>query len=217
MITLAQWNPNIVPPAPLPEVGWLESVTLESPWPGVALLGLMVVGAIFVLNRAGQLRLGLMVGGVLLLLAGGLVASAHWVFTDREAVRARTREVVAALARGDAAAAERDLLASVSLTLPGNRTGLSKADIVSRVDRYMNGAYALKDKLANITTLRAVVDGPGIARTQTRVTAEHAATGYPAATWWLIGWRRGDDGAWRVSSMELQQLEGAPSGLRYAP
>lgn len=218
MPTLAQWNPNDqAPPPPLPAPPWVEATLFESPW--TAVVGVLAVGlaAAWVVNRAGQGRRAVLVALVSASLAGGLVASASLVITDRETVIARTREAVAAVARGDADAAERILHPSVALTLPGNRTDLTKADIVERVRTDMNGRFAVRDRAARLSALRATLDGAGVARTQARIGAVHEATGFPATTWWIFGWRRGEDGVWRLSSLEMQQLDGAPSGMRYDP
>lgn len=216
MLTMSQWNPNEPPPAALPDGPWLEVALFEWPWTTMLALALVGLAAAWLLQRLGRPRTALAAAGTGLALAGANYAASALMTTDREAVKQQTREAVAAVARGDAAAAEQVLHPAVTLALGSNRTNLTKDQIVARVGRDMTGRYAVRDRAAKISTLRATLDGPHVARVQARIGAVHEATGFPATSWWLFGWRR-ENGQWRISSMEMQQLEGMPVGTRYDP
>jgi hypothetical protein len=212
---------DVPPPTPLPDPPWLESVLFESPWLTIGVL-LLVGGAVFAALRAAPSpnaqRTGRWLAGLAALGALGLGLSAALVQTPREALIEQTRTLIQAIARADAPAADAAFAPGISLSLLGQPTRMPRAEMIDRVRTDMGGRYALRDRAANISALRAIVDGPGVARVQCRVQAVHDATGFPASTWWLVHFRQAEPGRpWLVHALELQQFDGLPAGTRISP
>jgi hypothetical protein len=214
MVTLAQFFDQQPPPMPINGPPVLEGLLFESPWGPAAVLVLAGVAAFWAFNRAGRVRLGVMVVAVAAAAAVGIVGIASMVTTDREVVGARTRELVAAVARGDAPGAAEYLAPTLSVRLVGVTTNWGKEEVLQRIERELNGVYRLKDREARVRTLRAGDEPPSSIRTQVRVSVTPEMYALPTETWWLLMWRKQPDGLWRVMELDVQQIEGVKPGTR---
>jgi hypothetical protein len=86
--------------------------------------------------------------------------------------------------------------------------GFERDTILSKMETYLGNTHRIKEY--SIHQLRAVKDGPNVARTQmrVRVTTEGALYSGPAGSWWMVSWRRDAPGAeWKVMQLEMQQLD----------
>lgn len=217
---LAQFKDGPPPPA-IPDPPWLEHVLFESPWGAAVVLVLMGAAGFWALNRAGKARQGVMSFAAGAVLAGALAITAALVTTDREIVSASTRELVAAVGRGDGAGVGALLDPGVTVRVLGLPRDWDAADIKSRVSRDLGpgGVYRLKDGDARVRTLRASSDSPSVIRTQCRVWVQPEQF-LPTTSWWVLTWRKSGSGgasAWRVTEIDIEQIEGmagrVPSGL----
>jgi len=162
---------------PLPGPGVIEHALLESPW--------LVAGALAVAGLAlgwwllghGKRRRGLIVGGGLGAAAIVLVAIAHLVKTDREAVISRTRALIASIADADPQALD-DLLLDGGYLIPQRGWGEVPKDRVLGMVRWAaehEGRYtyaglpAFGIEAARVRQVRAQVLSDSIARTQVNV------------------------------------------------
>lgn len=221
MLTLAQ-NPlaDVPPPSPLPPPTDQLSVWLFEGWSlGLILTGGAILLGFIILPRLGRGRLGLTLGLIGLALAAIAGTASWWVQTPREQLRQATRELVSGIARGDPAPAEQLLAPDVRLTLLGSTDPINRAQMLERIRSDMTGRYAVREQRASLSRLLASIDGPNVARTQTRIQAVHDATSFPVSTWWTFHWRRAslNAGPWQVVNLELQQFDGLPAGTRLQP
>lgn len=110
-----------------------QSVLLEQPWIGAALVGLITIVAAFALNRVGRGKPGVVVaiGGTMV--AGGVVVLGARVETDAEAARGTVSELIGAIAEGDAASVEALLAESITFRSTSQRRRVSRDQIVAQV------------------------------------------------------------------------------------
>jgi len=200
-------------PEPIPDPPLIANLLFEAPLgPVCALLAAGAVGW-FLLSRADRGRSALAVAGSALVLAGAVIALAAGVTTDREAAAARTRELVAAVARADVPAVEAMLGDRVTVRFFGTPAPWDRDAVLERVRRYLGGTYRVKEGETAIRALRA--SGEGDAQpilTQCRVTVVPELTGFPASSWWKLSWRRDAQGRWLVSEIDVQQIDGLARG-----
>lgn len=185
----------------LPKPPALEAVVFESPL--LAAVALVVVGiaTVFTLRASGKDRIGVVIGGAMVVAAGALLVTAAMVETARERMSRRTRELVRATATVDVEAL-RELLAA-DARLVGDRVPLvrgldarSRDEILSLVQTHIGGERV--DDWA-VLKMQAKRDGPNAGRTQTQVRVD---AGGPNFSWWRIDWRMDEDGEWRVIGIE---------------
>jgi hypothetical protein len=184
---------------------------LESPWAVIAGLTAAGVIALVVMQRRDRLKDGLRVLAVSVALAIGVLVLAASVTTEREVLAARTRE--AAIAAAGARVTDlRDLLterASVK-AFAGLPMPHGKEELLRTVQSTLGGTIVIKD--LKIGPVRAIVDGPNVARTQVRVWAtpagEQAMYNAPTGAWFRLGWTREGDGPWRITTINVMQIDG---------
>ncbi|QOJ00419.1 MAG: hypothetical protein HRU70_07930 [Phycisphaeraceae bacterium] len=202
--------PNFPPPPPLPDAPWLPWLLVEggSGWTAVVLL--IVAGVVFaVLNRLGKPGRGARVAAVFALLAAGAVAADRLVTTDREALSASTRALVAAASSADRPALERLLADRIDIRLTLVPDGLTKPRVIDEIERlvsrYRVGTWAILDTQA---------DPQGVlGRTQVLVRVE-SADGWINFSWWAIGWARGSDGRWTAATIIPLRIQGMSNPSR---
>lgn len=218
LATLAQmaWgDPSAV--RPLQPAPPLERWVLEQPWP---LVGLCLVGAMLclvVLRPRIKGSIPLVGAGLLGLIAAGLGIAGTLLATDRERLRARSVELIDAVARVDAGSMS-------AIFAPGVRlqTGLSiqqvprvvgRDALVDAVERTLGGPFAVKEHA--VLEVQAQLDGRDVARTQVRVRATPSSAMYqvPAFSWWRLDWRRSDQ-TWELTSIEPLAIWFAGHDLR---
>ncbi len=210
---LAQLPTRPAPP-PIPDPPWLEHALLESPWTVAIALFVCGLAAGYTLFKGGRSRLAWAAALVPCLLSAGVLSLAAAITTDRELAQARAEALIRAVARADAPAVSELLSPRLTVRLVGVLTSWSKDDVVERVQRDMAGRYALHNRAATIRSARASGPDGGVIRTQCRVIVEPEATRFPTGSWWLLTWRQDSSGQWRVSELELQQVDGLPDGVR---
>ncbi len=214
---LAQTSPTRRDPTPpaIPDPPLIEHYLFESSW-GLA-IGLVAIALAlwFTLRRAGKDKPAFAAGLGGVLCAGGVLALASAITTAREEVAARTRELIAAVARADADAVDRMLGDRLSVRLGSAMMPWDRDAVLLRVRRDLGGIYKLKDGVATIRSLRASGEASPLV-TQCRVTVTPEATAFPTGSWWKITWRRdGPSGPWLVSEIDLQQIDGV--GPNFTP
>ncbi|QYU67647.1 hypothetical protein J4558_22525 [Leptolyngbya sp. 15MV] len=155
--------------------------------------------------------------GLLGLIAAGLGIAGTLLATDRERLRARSVELIDAVARVDAGSMS-------AIFAPGVRlqTGLSiqqvprvvgREALVDAVERTLGGPFAVKEHA--VLEVQAQLDGRDVARTQVRVRATPSSAMYqvPAFSWWRLDWRRSDQ-TWELTSIEPLAIWFAGHDLR---
>lgn len=205
---LAQFNlieeANIPPlPAPPP----LERFLLENPIPGVILLVVLAIALFFLLNARGRIRTAAITSGVLLVLAGALFGLASLVETDREAIAARTRDLVSAVAAADQPAMERILAPDLSVRATRVPRGAARDEVIATVESVLGGTYRVSEH--EILDLQAALYGPRVGRTQTRVRVTSEFGSIPS--WWRVDWQLHDDNEWRANRIEALWIPGVPN------
>lgn len=198
---------------PLPQPAFFERLVFEHPAPGVAVLLLVALVTLVVMNRREQLRLGLLIAGALALAAAGLGAVGAMVQTDREWIDDGTRELVAAVAAGDAQAAAHTLAPDARLTLAGAGSfSMSRAELLRGVEALRSEVgvkgYGLLDRTFS-------ADGPNTGRSRVVVRVDLSDFG-PAFSSWEFGWRKEPTGEWRVVRMECLSINGRAPGASFA-
>jgi hypothetical protein len=208
-------NAAAVPMLPAPPL--LAHSLLESPWPVLA--GLLLGGAVaaYLLNRRGRLR-----DGVRVLIGAIVLAAAVWVLatsvtTEREALQARTRELVELAVNVRSSELESMLAERISVNSPpGAPSPKGREQVLEAVRQTLTSVIAIKEHTTG--PVSAVVEGPNVARTQVRVwvklKGEAAFYEGPIGAWFRIGWAReigtGDAprGPWRATSITVLQVDG---------
>lgn len=216
---LAQITPQIwSDPPPLPPPPALQHWLFERPWTGG--LGLLAAAALvfFVLRSRGKERAAGLAGGALGLAGVAVAAAGMLVTTERERIASLSADLVDAVARGDADAADRLLSDRLILDVgqaPAGEPQSASKDGPSADKRWalagvalFRGQLNLSDR--SVTLARAVMDGEGVGRTQVRVTVSEPKFGF-GITWWEFTWRR-DASGWRVRRLDLLTLNGKKPG-----
>lgn len=193
---------SIPSPQPLPSAPPWERYVLEQPWPLVALLGLAAI--VVYLKAKGRAR-GV-VPAILLLGAIGVYAASEMVATAGEKIRASTRRLVAAVVGMRVNAVSAELDSSARLYSHWHNSGVGKDDILAEVEsRFRNGGeYAIKQH--DIIELSSSRDGTRVGRSLVKVRVISAMGNVPVFSWWLLDYRRTDDGRWLVVQMEPQSI-----------
>lgn len=213
MLLLAQFA-STPDPAPIPDPPFLPHLLFESPWTTLLACTALGLAAFFALRRSGRDRHALIALVAALATGAGLYALATLVKTERELAQEQTLTLIAAVARADSAAVGNLLAPRVSVRIVGVLTPWSTDEVIQHVQQDMNGRFALKDRAASVRSMRACSDNDDAIRTQCRVTVTPEATAFPTGSWWLLTWRRTTTGAWRVTDIDLQQVDGLPPGSR---
>lgn len=189
----------------LPAAPALERFLFEQPWPLIALLALVAIIALLAFRARGQIRRGLAVAAVPLVLAGGVYLLASRVVTDREAILLQTRELIDSTARADTAALARILSDSATLRSEGAIRRVlppvrDTGEILKQVDRYLAGQFVISH--VSLPDRQAALDGPNTGRSQVRVAVESDTFSRTHYSWWRLHWERDTDGTWRCFEIE---------------
>jgi ketosteroid isomerase-like protein len=178
----------------------LEHLTLENPWPLAGALAAVAVAVFLVMGRRGNRR-GQMFALIPLLPAVGVIVVAQVIETEREAMAAGTRAAIAAV------------------TEPFNEAALS-GDFTDAAQLVV-GDYNLQREgmltLARLTLQKTPITGTWVTRLDAREVTPN--TGQVALVVlaqikdagavkmrWLLDWRRGEDGRWRMSRATLETV-----------
>lgn len=190
----------------LPKPPFLERYFLEAPLIPVGLLLLAALAVFILMNQQGRARRGALIAAGLAVLAAAVGLTARSVTTTREALRARTFELIAAVVRVDIPKLEQildpDAVAYFSEAPgdPGRPGGSSGVRILTWITPALSSQYRVREWA--VLDQQASIDGPGIARTQFRVRVTAEDYGMPYLGWVRFNWRKDASGAWRVRSVE---------------
>ncbi|MEM1330433.1 MAG: hypothetical protein AAGG07_07725 [Planctomycetota bacterium] len=183
-------------PPELPGPPMWEWLLLESPLiPAVSLVGAGFI-ALIALTRVGKGKhgLGALCGGVVLGVACYLIGTI--VETDRETLRFRTQELVRAVGASEPDAAAPMLGDRVLYRGWPSPREWDRQGILDNITPWMTSAGISGGEVVEV---EASLDGPNVARVQTRVRASGAGR-YPLS-WWRLDYTR-RDGEWRVTGIE---------------
>lgn len=183
----------------------------ENPWPLTILLGVFGLVALVVLQRRGQPREGKSIFAGAAVLATLVAATGFAVTTERETLRARTRELVD-LTAAVRTTELRDLLTEqvrvgVISTFVGAR---GREEVLTEIRKKLGDEIRLESH--EIGPVQAVIDGPNVARTQVRVWVkpqkDQQLYGVATGAWFRIDWTRNGDGPWKVVAITIMQVDG---------
>ncbi len=193
-------------PPRLPASGMLTHFGLEEPVAPAAALIVLSLLAAWRLYRAGRERASTWTGILGPMAAVGLVGLAIAVETPREAVIARSLELARAVGRGDAGSAGDALAPTLYLKLgsTGGASGGDDRSVVLRAARLFPERVSLEG--VAVPSGHASAGSETSARTRLRVRTGGRLG--PSLTWWQLDWRRDQDGAWRVYTIELLLFNG---------
>lgn len=197
-----------VPLLPVPPL--LERTLFEQPVPGAIVLLVAGAAAFIVLNRMNRGRQGLGAAALGLFLAGALFALASAVRTEREELQGLTESVIDRVIAADGSEVDRRLADTVTLRLLGRTSPMGKPEILRHVTGRTLQRYGVREHA--IRSVQAVIDGPGVARTQVRIRVWTDLTGAPVGSWWLLHWQRDTEQRWRIVGIEAQQIDFVPPG-----
>lgn len=209
-------QPASVPALPAPPL--LERLLFENPWPAIGALLAAALVAAWLLNKQSRAREGLLAAGGLAVLALAVYIASAVVTTQREVLAARTRELINLTAAADTTGLEPLMARDVTFRAFLTQQSYQRDAILDLVRRYPGQMYPVKSH--RIDRVQATIDGPNAARTQTHVTTESPeATLYnlPTGSWWRLNWRKDPDGQWRLTGIELLQVDGVSPDTRYNP
>jgi uncharacterized protein YjhX (UPF0386 family) len=191
-------------PPLLPDAGPFQKWVLEQPLAPSLLLLAVGAALFYILRGQGKAREGRTFGLVLALLGVAIYVTGTLVETANEKLVARAREFVNAVATVNSTQVDGFLAPDASVA----PFGFDRDTIMRRLEADLGHAYRIKSH--SIQSVRAVVDGPSLARTQVRVTAvvDSALYAAPVGSWWMITWRQDTPGGvWKVREIELQALD----------
>ena len=196
----------------LPDPPALAYYIFENPWLLTIGLGICGLVAMLVLRRRGQWREGRTLFICAAVLAALVMGLGLGVTTQRETLRARTRELV------DLAAAAKTTDLRALLTEQA-RIGVfsnhflgvrGREEVLKEVQTNLGDTYPLESH--EIGPVQAVIDGPNVARTQVRVWVkpqkDQQLYGVATGAWFRIDWKRVEHGPWKVVAITIMQIDG---------
>ena len=142
------------------------------------------------------------------LLAVALPVVAHFVVSPREAMIAQTRGLIAAVTDPFNEAALAEGMTDGAQLAVGDYN-LPRAAVLELAKATLGRTPITATYTAR---LDARLDTPRSGKTLLGITATLKDSGVPAVSMrWLLGWRLGDDGRWRLSRATLQTLGDQPA------
>lgn len=202
---------DILQPPPslpsLPEPPAIGHALLENPIPVVILAVALGLAAYAVCARLGRRRTGLIGMGVGLGLGALVLVVSMAVQTGREQVKARTIELVDAVAGADDAALGRLLSEDVRLFARNASAGEPKGQIISWIDTSLSPGSMYEVESHRIDEVQAEVKPSGqFARTRATVTVTPARAP-PTRCICMLSWQK-VDGEWVAVEVQPLWLQG---------
>jgi hypothetical protein len=185
-----------LPPTDWPDPPLLNRLLLENPWPLAIAFAAVAVVMFLVAGRRDDHRLRNL-AAVPAGLAVGVIALGGMVTTEREQLEARTRALAEAVAEPFDLDAVRELTTEDARLLKWNREQMI-AIARHAADRVTIDGYT-------VTNLMAHPESDRYGRTYIAAFGRAESSrrgGGRFKTSWMLRWRRGDDGAWRLSEVE---------------
>jgi hypothetical protein len=196
-------------PPPLPQSPTIERWLFERPILAGVGFGAFALVAFFVLNRRGEARRGLLVGGILAIAAVAFAASGLLVETPRERLIRLSNELVDAVAAGqpDAAGAmlADDLVIAIGSTpVPGG--GFARRALETFRDNVRVTEHVVTDESATL----GAQPTSGASQFLVRATTD---IGF-ATAWVRLNWRLDQSDDWKVYLIEVLRVNGqTPEGV----
>lgn len=198
-------------PVPLPDGPLLTRWLFEEPITPVVLLGLAAIVVASVLWRGAKFK----AAGLSLLALGGLAGVvllvANLVETERERMVVRAASLVRSVAAADGNAVDAALADAVAIEVLGSRSSRGKAAILAEIRSDVAGRY--NAKAPEVGRVTASMDGDNSCRTRIKVAfSSLGGESGTVNTTWLLHWRRDGSGAWKVWTIEAEQIGLLPQG-----
>jgi hypothetical protein len=192
-------------PTPLAEPGPLELWLNQRALVSGAIVG--VLGVVFLIGPGQGMKRGWLIALGILALAAAIVAFGRLYESPRERVRSGADAFYAAVAAGDADAAEGVLAPEVGIAAAGTALARDGRGFllagIERLDRADLRTLALEARQAEVFSEDS-------ARTQTQLRAVFGGGG-PNVVWVALDWRRtGED--WRIRGVDILLINGKPPG-----
>lgn len=207
----------MIPPRPiladaLTAGSGFERWVLENPWPlGLGLLGAAAIVA-YVLARRGEGRRGAIGGGAMALAGIAVLVTGMAVTTTGESLAARGRELVERFFAGDSEGV--GMILDDGMVLSASGRTVRTSDARRFVMDLASGVRGFKVTRHEYAAKGGAAEGDHAARTRFRVRVYSELrpySGYPLDTTWEASWRRGSDGAWRLTAIDLlRSSDGVP-------
>lgn len=200
-------------PTPLPGAPLMHHLFLESP----ALLAVLLVGlsivTFAVLAMRGKPRVARIAVACGALTAGTVIAISMLIETDREKIGTLTKEMISAVAAGDAATLDTILADDAVLLSPLSGQPLPKSDVLARVatDFRPGGRYHIRDH--RVLELQAEAEDTPRGRVQVKVRVT-PADGPPTPVWVRIDYEKDAAGQWRAGGIAVVSMGGISGQLR---
>lgn len=203
-------------PEPLPSGPLGPRLIFETPWSFVVAAVLLAVaiglGRAAALRPVGRRAPARAAALVFVALALGVVIAQAVVRTPREQLALRTRELVDAVAAGDAERLRPMLAADCTASYLRSQSGIGKELILAQVVEAFGSGEPAE---ARVGVLQTIADNDSFGRAQLRVTVNHDLTsGYPLGSWWMVRWQRragasgGSGGMWEATEIRLLAAPG---------
>lgn len=198
----------------LPQTPILERFLFEAPTLPVAVLAIAALVALAMALKRQRKAPGLIVAGVLALLAVGVFVTAARVTTERERLAEHAARLVAAVASSDVGALRALLVDPVRIGPSDNATGW--ASRIPRITSFEQLEGVMSNRFGDpgtyvgshqVLETRAALDGPGLGRTLVRVRVRGVDDAFISHSWWEIRWIESTDG-WLASRIEAIWIQG---------
>lgn len=198
---------NIIEPKDLPDLPpatFIDQWVLESPLLLMIVLVAMGAVAFIALRHTKHAKhIGLPSLGLGVLLGAGIYLAGHFVTTDREHLKQRSSQLVAAAAIGD----EQQLKALLHEEVRVQTMFVSQSQQSRIIALAKSRAAPLIDS-ASVREVRAGLFGQQVARTQVKIRVKGDMI--PPMSWWTLDWTRPspDSDQWVVTHIEPIWIQG---------
>ncbi len=196
----------------LPDPPLFAYYVLENPLPLTILVAVAAIVTMLTLRRQGQARPASRVLGIGLFLAATVAGLGLAITTERETLRARTRELVDVTAAAQTTElrqllTENARVGAFMVHFGGVR---GREAVLDTVRKYMGELMPLESHTTG--PVQAVVDGANVARTQVCVWVMPSKVqqlyGVATGAWFRIDWTRQTTGPWRATTISIMQIDG---------
>ncbi len=183
----------------------LEHLFLESPWPVMAVCVVACLVLLFLWQQRRKKALGLF-AMVPILIAAGVWFLAGAVTTGREQLIRDTQSLVAATAPLDAAALDKLIDPSATVSGPDGSVWLASGQLRTRLKSALSRVSLNSQRTRNI---QAIAHDTGWGES-TVIVRSDISGGSPVNTGWRLTWQRtpGEDDAWRVVDIRWLRFQG---------
>jgi len=183
----------------LAEPPFLEHLLFENPWPAAIALGVVGLVLLWIGRRRGQKK-PMMVGAAAVVLAVAVVVAGRVVTTDREALIAQTKKLVAAATDGDVATFKAMLDPRATVT---DSAGVVCWEFKGILDRL--GTVRARVAAQHFKSIAVQTQQGRFGRTYLVLRTTASQSEQHIITHWLITWAKSPDGTWQVKNAQWLQ------------